>query len=204
MKIFLALNSRTCYKLLMLKINNRIIHNATGHSLPQIKRWAVAFLDPDPSSGQHSGRVRTYEFQQAAKVILGGFLVSHLKYNMQDAYQIIKDLDVWLVEMGWPIAQFGIFERINRKLTFHKNASFGWENLEVSVQRWYRGFSYRVKIVFERKQDPNSKRTIEEYEEKLFQNFEGAVASERHHTFNLSGIIENFAAVLCYHLNRDE
>jgi hypothetical protein len=85
----------------MLEITNRDLEKATGFTHKQIKRWAVAFLPPDPNSGQHSGKARRYTLDQAAKLALGGHLVKRLRYNISEAQKCLGDIFGYLGEKKW-------------------------------------------------------------------------------------------------------
>jgi hypothetical protein len=80
-------------------IDNRKLAEATGFSYHQVRRWVVAFLPPDPHIGLHSGKARTFTFDQSVRVYLGGFLVSRMGYTIGEAGQSLEDIFAWLKKM---------------------------------------------------------------------------------------------------------
>lgn len=65
-----------------------------------IKRWIREFLPPDPAAGRQSGYTRQLTLDEAFTVYLGGHLVRTLKFKIQEARQIISDLEGFLLEKG--------------------------------------------------------------------------------------------------------
>ncbi len=74
----------------MLKIN-----------LARWKRWSRYFLPPDPLGGRQSGYARQYMVRDVIKVSLGGHLISHLKFSVQEAVAILRDLESWMDGSGF-------------------------------------------------------------------------------------------------------
>ncbi len=67
-----------------------------GVNLAKWKRWAREFLPPDPLGGMQSGYARQYLTKDVFIVVLGGHLVSHLKFSVPEAKSILTDLNSWL------------------------------------------------------------------------------------------------------------
>jgi hypothetical protein len=61
-------------------------------NLARWKRWSLAFLPPDPLSGQQSGHARQYYAQDAFDVYLGGHLVAEIGFTIQESRRILEDL----------------------------------------------------------------------------------------------------------------
>jgi hypothetical protein len=81
------------------------------------KRWSREFLPPDPLGGLRSGYARQFSHGEAFSVFMAGFLVSSLKFTVQEVRRILKDLEPWLKERGF----FGLPNRSNGNETppFH-------------------------------------------------------------------------------------
>lgn len=80
--------------------NRELSRNLKIH-LPKWKRWSREFLSPDPLGGMQSGYARQYNLNSALKVLLGGHLVSGLKFSIPEAKNILEDLDDWLFIKGF-------------------------------------------------------------------------------------------------------
>ncbi len=193
------------YVLLMIVINNKKLHKATGYSHPQIKRWAVAFLKSDPASGQHSGKARFYRFDEAARIFIGGYLVTKLKYNLKKASQILKDIDLWLKEQGWPIANFIDFRESHSGITYTHFSSFAWIELIFYVDQVDEHFKFRVKEILKRepKEDPENEGSSiidEQFRLHKFPKHNGPITISPfpEQRIPLSSIVETLAGVLCY------
>jgi hypothetical protein len=65
------------------------------------KRWVRDFLAPDPLGGIQSGYARQLSLKEAFIVFLGGFLVSELRFGVQEAGRILADLSPWLKKKGY-------------------------------------------------------------------------------------------------------
>jgi hypothetical protein len=136
----------------MIIITNRALEAATGFTHPQIKRWAVSFLDADKASGQHSGIPRTYSFEQAVRIYLGGYLVRNLTFKLIEAKQIIDDVTGWLKEKGWSISEWVNFEASTLSGGYVVETNFPWMDLKVDIGVGGQGrFFYHVKILIVRK-----------------------------------------------------
>ena len=86
----------------MLKIyTNRDLSVRLGINLAKWKRWSREFLPPDPLGGMQSGFARQYNFNDAFKVFLGGYLVAGLKLTIPEAKKVLQDLDKWLLDKGF-------------------------------------------------------------------------------------------------------
>jgi len=70
-------------------------------NLSKWKRWSREFLAPDPLGGMQSGYARQYNLNSAFKVLLGGHLVSGLKFSIPEAKNILEDIDDWLFLKGF-------------------------------------------------------------------------------------------------------
>lgn len=70
-------------------------------NLAKWKRWSREFLPPDPLGGMQSGYARQYRPDDAFTVLLGGHLVSELKFAIPEAKTILADLHPWLREKGF-------------------------------------------------------------------------------------------------------
>ena len=194
------------YVLPMLKINNKILEDATGCSRPQIKRWAVAFLKSDPASGQHSGKARFYRFDEAARIFMGGYLVTKFKYSLKKASQILKDIDLWLKDQGWPIANFIDFERNHSGITYTHFNSFTWIELILYVDQDVDGhFKYRVKEILkrEKEEDPENEGSFiytDPYRLHFFGKHNGpiSISPNPEQRIPLSALVETLAGILCY------
>ncbi len=167
----------------MLKINNRLLQKTTGYSYTQIKRWAVAFVEPDPTSGQYSGRARTYNFEEAFRIHCGGYLVSHFKFNLKEASTILTDINLWLKNKGWPISKFINFKKnsFNEIKVIPRNSVLGWHELIFYIYKGFEGdMSYRVKEIFYHKDDSDDNGNpvvIEKYRQHYFSYGEITMAS---------------------------
>ncbi len=84
-----------------MEITNGMIAKATWATHPQAKQWGAYFLGSDPHAGQSSGKPRSYSFDQACKVYLGGYLTAKLGFKRQEARTILNDLWTWLESKGW-------------------------------------------------------------------------------------------------------
>ena len=80
---------------------NRELSDKLGIKLAKWKRWSRKFLPPDPLGGMQSGYARQYHPDQAFTVFFGGHLVADLKFSIPEAFQIIKDLNKWMLEKGF-------------------------------------------------------------------------------------------------------
>ena len=86
----------------MLKLfNNRELAARLDINLAKWKRWSREFLPPDPLGGLQSGYARQYNFNDAFKVFLGGYLVAELKFSIPEAKRILQDLNQWLLDHGF-------------------------------------------------------------------------------------------------------
>ena len=80
---------------------NRELSRNLKINLSKWKRWSREFLSPDPLGGMQSGYARQYNPNSALKVLLGGHLVSGLKFSIPEAKNILEDLDDWLFIKGF-------------------------------------------------------------------------------------------------------
>jgi len=136
----------------MTEITNRTLEKSTKFTHTQIKRWAVAFLPPDKASGQHSGIPRTYTFEDAVNIYLGGYLVENLRFTITEAKQVLKDIIQWIQGRGWKISEWVEF----RKSKFHPgyvaHFNFPWVDLIIDIAVGHDGrIFYIAKIVHEKR-----------------------------------------------------
>jgi len=80
---------------------NRELASRLQINLAKWKRWSREFLPPDPLGGLQSGYARQYNFNDAFKVFLGGYLVAALKFSIPEANRILQDLNRWLIDHGF-------------------------------------------------------------------------------------------------------
>lgn len=80
---------------------NRELAERLEIKLAKWKRWAREFLPPDPLGGMQSGYARQYLMKDVFIVLIGGHLVSHLKFSVPEARTILKDLHPWLKKSGF-------------------------------------------------------------------------------------------------------
>jgi hypothetical protein len=85
----------------MIYYDSRILSQRLKINPAKWKRWARAFLPPDPLGGLQSGFARQFSLKDAFKVYLGGYLVGELKFAIPDAQQILNDLSSWLRASGF-------------------------------------------------------------------------------------------------------
>lgn len=72
---------------------------AQNTNLPhsKIKRWAREFLPRDPKARMRSGYTREYGLDEAFDILMGGHLVSDLKFEVHEAKMIISGLRPFLL-----------------------------------------------------------------------------------------------------------
>lgn len=149
----------------MLVITNRILEKSSKFTHTQIKRWAVAFLRPDKSSGQHSGVSRTYDFEQASRIYFGGYLVQDLKFTLDEAKQILNDIYDWLDEKGWNLSDWVHFRQSKLGSGYVADINFPWLDLFIDIGIGSnKAFFYRAKIVHTKKLKKEPNRWAEEYD----------------------------------------
>lgn len=149
----------------MSTITNRVLEKSTGFTHTQIKRWAVAFLKPDRSAGQHSGVSRTYSFEQALTIYMGGYLVRDLKFTLKDAKQILNDLNTWINGKGWVISRWVEFQKSRFGSDYVAVFNFPWLALHIDIGLGSKKrFFYRAKIVHEIKKKKRHGFWSEEYQ----------------------------------------
>ena len=148
----------------MLIITNRLLEEATNFTHAQIKRWAVAFLNVDEASGQHSGISRTYSFEQAVMIFFGGYLVRDLKFTLIEARQIIDDVSRWMNDQGWRIEEWVAFEQTKSIGTYTATTNFPWADLEINIgDGGSDRFFYDIKIISLKKRMKGSDEWQEKY-----------------------------------------
>lgn len=79
---------------------NRQLARRLNINLARWKRWSREFLPPDPLAGIQSGYARQYYLDDAFRVYLGGYLVSHLHLAVPEARQVLADLAPWMKAEG--------------------------------------------------------------------------------------------------------
>ncbi|HDI59177.1 MAG TPA: hypothetical protein ENF48_02270 [Desulfobacteraceae bacterium] len=109
-------------------------------NLARWKRWSREFLPPDPLAGIRSGYARQYYLDDAFRVYLGGYLVSHLHLGVPDARQVLTDLTPWMKAEGLGFDLRGQL----------KNGQ-GASACEILLQHVPGGFAYRVRKCLERR-----------------------------------------------------
>lgn len=85
----------------MIYYANRELSKKLSINLSRWKRWVREFLAPDPLGGLQSGYARQLSLKDAFTVYLGGFLVSELRFGVQEAESILADLSTWLRKKGY-------------------------------------------------------------------------------------------------------
>lgn len=182
-----------------------MISEVTNSTLPQIKRWSVAFLDPDPSSGQHSGKIREYNFYQASIIFIGGILVSRFKYSIKDSAMILEDIVRLLKEKGWPLNEIIKFSRNTGgdKVISQKNKKFFWKEITINILRAHGGFYYRIQEVISSKKDARG-RIHMIYSDHFYGNEHGVLYGDPYQIMHLTRLIGNFAWALCDNINKKE
>ena len=80
---------------------NRELAQQLSINLAKWKRWSREFLPPDPLGGLQSGYARQYSPDDAFTVLLGGHLVSELKFTIPEAKTILADLHPWRRKKGF-------------------------------------------------------------------------------------------------------
>ena len=81
-----------------MKFNTRTLAELTKFefSYPQIRRWVVAFLPPDPKAGRQSGKSRQYGIDDVFIIVFGGHIVAFLRYKIPEAQRVVGDVVEWL------------------------------------------------------------------------------------------------------------
>ncbi len=151
----------------MITITNRILAEAPGFTHPQIKRWVVAFLEADKASGQHSGIPRTYSFEQAVMIFLGGYLVRDLKFTLSEVRQILNDIYKWLKKKGWTISKWVNFRKSKLSGEYVAEPDYPWLDLFIDIGVGSDGsFFYISKIICEKAliKEPNLWKELYEIE----------------------------------------
>jgi len=100
------------------------------------KRWCREFLGHDPAAGLQSGKARKLNLENAFIVLLGGHLVSGLKFTIPDAKTIIQDILDWL--------------RLRALMPGNEYNNSGGEKpieWEIRIERRSNGFAYQMKGV---------------------------------------------------------
>jgi hypothetical protein len=121
---------------------NRELARRLGINLARWKRWSREFLPPDPLAGIQSGYARQYYLDDAFRVYLGGYLVSHLHLAVPEARRVLADLTPWMKAEGLCFDLRGQL----------KNGQ-GASACEILLQKVAEGFAYRVRRRLERRLD---------------------------------------------------
>jgi len=147
-----------------MSITNRSLEEASNFTHPQIKRWAVAFLEPDMAAGQHSGIPRTYGFEQSFRIYFGGYLVEYLKFTLAEARQILDDITGWIKEKGWRIEEWITFEQKKSIGKYVVTTDYPWVDVEIDIGAGsYGDFFYNIKIISMKKRMKGSDEWQETY-----------------------------------------
>jgi len=179
---------------------NRELAEKLGINLAKWKRWSREFLPPDPLGGMQSGYARQYSPDDAFTVLLGGHLVSELKFTIPEAKKILADLHQWLRDKGFSydikgnaVAGSGIDAVIKRYLILirHPKSSF---------QKDFE-FHYTVRGIISNK--PVHYQGFEIMEELYAESVIGLQGSkpadpdtETVKTLNITGVLKTFIAHL--------
>jgi hypothetical protein len=134
-----------------------------GINLAKWKRWSREFLPPDPLGGLQSGYARQYHPDQAFTVILGGHMVSELKFSIPEVRQILQDLHVWLKSKGFFFSALGAGHNGTDLSGKEKYYLITIENLKNS------GFRYTARGVITRRAKPSDDGSVvaEQYSETV-------------------------------------
>jgi hypothetical protein len=86
-----------------IRLTNRQLAEATGWSFPQIRRWVVSFLPPDPKIGQHAGAgvSRKHTVDEAFMVVLGGRLITGHRLTIEEAKAVLEKAIRLLKDRRW-------------------------------------------------------------------------------------------------------
>lgn len=146
-----------------VRFTNRQIAEATGSSFPQVRRWVVAFLPPDPKIGQHAGAgiKREHSINETFQVILGGKLIFQHRMTIRDAREASAEIIRLLRERGWMPED--LFEHRDKKAWIPTILRFGKTHKDQ--------FHYILReIVFRGKEDNPEwgKLTVEKYRDTVF------------------------------------
>ena len=85
----------------MIYFNSRYLSQCMNINLAKWKRWVREFLAPDPLSGMQSGYARNLNLKDAFFVYLAGFLVSELRLSIDQAKQLMTDIEPLLKQQGF-------------------------------------------------------------------------------------------------------
>jgi hypothetical protein len=124
--------------------HGRELSRRLGINLARWKRWSREFLPPDPLAGIQSGYARQYYLDDAFRVYLGGYLVSHLHLAMPDARQVLTDLTPWMKRAG-------LCFDLRGQLLGPAAAESRVQCYEIHLQAVAGGFFYRVRALMERR-----------------------------------------------------
>jgi len=189
-----------------MEFTNEILEKATGKTIFQIKRWAVAFLGSDPSMGQHSGISRKYTLEQSFIIVLGGHLVDDLDFSMEEAKKIVEDIICWMRRKGWIISKLVEFSQPHRNGQFVANFPFPQAGLIIEIEGLrdvphqvnYR-FSYYLKIIHEKKSMQRRNFWREKYELHNFgENSQNPLVCSR--SLNIGEMIKALANKLAIYM----
>ena len=142
-----------------MEITNRILEEATGFSHRQTQRWAAAYLEPDPSAGQHSGRRRYYSFDQAVRLRIGGYLVTKHHFTIKETQQILSDVFLWLEGRNWLPSEYFKFKPLRRRTGFFVDwDTINYPDFEIHVGIFNNQFGYTVREFLNKRSDPDPER----------------------------------------------
>jgi len=177
----------------MIQITNRILEKSTPFTFAQVKRWAVAFLPADNASGQHSGVPRTYTFEDAVIISLGGYLVEDWRFTISEAQQILKDVAKWIKSKGWKISDWVEFRELKSSGKCIAHIDFPWRNLIIDIGLGSDDqFFYNAKIVHQKKFIVEEKLWMEKYEEEFFEMMEPE-SMVPYRSFIVKNLVESLA-----------
>lgn len=117
-------------------ITNRLLADRLGFPYSSVRRWSKEFLGADSKARQRSGYRRLMSSDEAFKIFLLGHLIQNLGFAVDDAKQIVKDLEPWLKRKGiFPESNYAEIEpncKADEKVKLYK----------IRIQRSTSGFSY--------------------------------------------------------------
>lgn len=146
------------------KFTNRSLSVITPFTYEMVKKDSSYFLESDPLTGQHSGRRRQYDLNEAFKIYLGADLITFLNYSINEAQHILKDVYAWLESKGWTPMEHVKFWESSGELT---KAPPRWNfknlfpDLTLSVAGKENRFGYIIQEVLPLDDDTTEKFEIE-------------------------------------------
>lgn len=117
----------------------------------QVKQWSVYFTEPNLNAGQHSGKAREYNFDEAFKILFGGSLIRSVNYKITESQKILSEVFSWLESKSWTPLQSANVWKSAGKLTrarplWHFTNNF--PNLILFIAGANDRFGYQMKEIF--------------------------------------------------------